>query len=72
MIDAPNPVTIPGADLAELIASATECADDLAVYVNTATTENDRRLYDSERRRHEADMAPVIRLRAALAKLKGE
>lgn len=65
-------VTIPTAALTELIAAAEECASDLACHVNTITTENDRRLYDSERRRHETDMAPVRRLRAAVARVKGK
>lgn len=58
--------------LTELLAAAEECASDLACHVNSLTTENDRRLYDSERRRHETDMAPVRRLRAAVARVRGE
>lgn len=57
-------VTIPTAALTELIAAAEECADDLASYVDTAYSKTDP---DYER---EVDC--VRRLRAAVARVRGE
>jgi len=70
MTDTPNPIPIPGADLAELIAAAEECAGDLEAEIDGKYPNPDS--HPIETRRYNRDMAPVIRLRAALAKLKGE
>ena len=63
-------VTIPTGALTELLAAAEECAGDLAdeasiKYPHADTNRTEERLY-------ERDMAPVRRLRAAVARVRGE
>jgi hypothetical protein len=65
MTDAPTPVTIPGADLAELIAAAEECAGDFEAHLDHAYA--DRVVFPRYKRKYY-----LSRLRAALAKLKGD
>ena len=63
-------VTIPTAALTELIAAAEECADDLELYVQAEYSTRHR--HPDEMRRYERDMAPVRRLRAAVARVRGK
>lgn len=63
-------VTIPTAALTELLAAAEECAGDLATALDHEYA--DRDTYPSYYRKYERDMAPVRRLRAAVARVRGE
>lgn len=65
-------VTIPTADLTELIAAAEECAGDLMSYVNAEISTRDRGQYPHLRLRYDRNIAPVDRLRAAVARVRGE
>ena len=65
-------ITVPTVDLNELVLAAEECAARLAIYVNTAPVETDRRLREIERRHGEDNMFHVRRLRAAVARVRGE
>ena len=66
----PTHTAIPTAALTELLAAAEECAGDLAdeasiKYPHADTNRTEERLY-------ERDMAPVRRVRAAVARVRGE
>lgn len=56
--------------LTELLAAANECAEDLATAMDHEYA--DRDTYPSYYRKYERDMAPVRRLRAAVARVRGE
>lgn len=60
------------ADLTELIAAAEECAGDLMSYVNAEISTRDRGQYPHLRLRYDRNIAPVDRLRAAVARVRGE
>jgi hypothetical protein len=56
-------------DLTELLAAAEECAGKLEASMGEAP---DRVAYPHYHRSYERDMAPVRRLRAAVARVRGE
>lgn len=60
------------AALTELIAAAEECAGDLMSYVNAEISTRDRGQYPHLRLRYDRNIAPVDRLRAAVARVRGE
>lgn len=69
MADADH-VAIPTAALTELLAAAEECAGDLEA--EAAAKFPNRDVHVAELFRYERDMAPVRRLRAAVARVRGE
>jgi hypothetical protein len=61
---------VPVDDFDELIAAADECAEDLEAEISASYPM--RLVHKVEGRRYERDMAPVRRLRAAVARVRGE
>jgi hypothetical protein len=73
MTDETDPMahtTIPTAALTELLAAATECADDLASMIGPEYIERD--VYPHMMQQYQDAIAPVRRLRAAVARVRGE
>lgn len=68
----PTHTTIPTAALTELLAAAEECAGDLMSYVNAEISTRDRGQYPHLRLRYDRNIAPVDRIRAAVARVRGE